>query len=122
MPLLLTSRGLEASSLRAGDVLRQSAPGPYTSLVVHRSGAIPFWPLHIQRLKQSLAARLENPQAREWHVEPWHVDKKCLNFDDLDLALKVHQAAQKIWDLEGKDKDVSIVLLLGRHELIEGYV
>ena len=112
MPFILTSRGVIRTEIKAGAFLRNNRPGPYTSLVVHKSGETPFLQAHIERLEESLEARTCKSTAIKYKACAWDIDNGHQQINYLGLPAKIQQAAHEVWRQEGREIDVSIVLLL----------
>ena len=112
MPITLINGQSAATSLKAGAFVKQNAPGPYSSLVVYRTGAIPFWQEHTERLEQSLSARCDTSSAKAWNCEAWSLNEGSRDIGSLDLLSKVRAAAQEIKEIEGKRTDTSIIICI----------
>lgn len=116
MPIVLIDGKSASTTLRPSDFVKQNAPGPYTSLVVLKNGAIPFWGLHLERLKQSLSARCDDLSAKRWNTTVWRLNKAKEGIDNLNLLRDVQDAASKIRESKGKRTDASIIICISEEQ------
>ena len=112
MPVTLLDGRIAETSLRPGEFVKQNAPGPYTSLVVHKNGTVPFWKEHVQRLHESLAARCNSSSAKTWVSVPWRLKARGEEISHLDLASNVQEAAHAVRELQGRETDASVIICI----------
>ena len=112
MPIALIDGRIAVTSHKAAGFVRENAPGPYTSLVVHRNGSIPFWKEHTERLERSLSARCNETSAKAWECDAWSLDKAKGDISRLQLTSKIEDIAQGIREIEGKSTDASVIICI----------
>lgn len=112
MPILLEGQKLVETKMSSRDFLRRNPSGPYTSLVALKNGAVPFWNDHISRLQHSLQYRTWPATASIWSESPWETSEAVNVLQTLNLRKMVDESSAAVQQLEQKETDVSMVILL----------